>query len=141
MTIPCASESNVVAEASSLNVSIVPLSEVRDDNDKFRIDDGFFSQAPVRAHRTIEALPHVRLGDVSAVFRKGIFDICAVTYADEGIPFVPCGAARSVDQRFVLLWVHHLDAHVDDPPRREVLALFPFRRLRDEVLECVVDDI
>lgn len=71
-----------------LDVSVLKLSEVRQDNAKFRFDDGYFSKLSVFTHRRMENLPHVRLGDTASVFRKGIFDIKASSYTDSGIPFV-----------------------------------------------------
>lgn len=47
-------------------------------------------------------------------------------------------AARRVDDGFRLLRVHHLDAHVDDPARCEVLAFFALRGFIDEVFEGFV---
>lgn len=71
-----------------LDTTVLKLSEVRSDNDKFRIDDAYFSKAAVLALRRIESLPHVRLGEVTREFRKGIFDIKADSYVENGIPFV-----------------------------------------------------
>ena len=36
-------------------------------------------------------MPHARLGEVCAVFRKGIFDIKAESYVESGVPFVRIG--------------------------------------------------
>lgn len=78
-----------------LDVTVLKLSEVQSDNDKFRIDDGYFAKLPVETQRLIEAMPHARLGDLCAVFRKGIFDIKAETYAESGVPFVRIGNLRN----------------------------------------------
>lgn len=69
-------------------MTVLKLSDVREDNEKFRVDDGYFAKLPVLTQRRIEALKHVRLGKVCEVFRKGIFDIKASSYADTGVPFV-----------------------------------------------------
>ena len=71
-----------------LDVTVLKLSEVRADNEKFRVDDGYFAKLPILTQQRIEALPHVRLGEVCSVFRKGIFDIKASSYAEIGVPFV-----------------------------------------------------
>lgn len=71
-----------------LDATVIKLSEVRDDNEKLRIDDGYFSKLAVLTLRRIESLPHVRLGDATSEFRKGIFDIKADSYVESGIPFV-----------------------------------------------------
>ncbi len=77
-----------------LDATILNLSEVKADNEKLRIDDGYFSKLAVLTQRRIEKLPHVRLGEACATFRKGIFDIKAESYVDEGVPFVHIGDLR-----------------------------------------------
>lgn len=67
------------------------MSEVRTDNEKFRVDDGYFAKLPVLTQQRIEALPHLRIGAACSVFRKGIFDIKANSYAETGVPFVRIG--------------------------------------------------
>lgn len=74
-----------------LDITILKLSEVRTDNEKFRVDDGYFAKLPVLTQERVEALPHIRLGAACSVFRKGIFDIKANSYAESGIPFVRIG--------------------------------------------------
>lgn len=71
-----------------LDATVLRLSEVCDDNEKLRIDDGYFSKLAVLTLRRIESLPHIRLGDTASEFRKGIFDIKADSYIEKGIPFV-----------------------------------------------------
>lgn len=75
----------------SLDVAVLSYREVRAENQKFRIDDGYFSKLAVATQRRIEAMPHIRLGDASSTFRKGIFDIKADTYQLSGVPFVRIG--------------------------------------------------
>lgn len=58
------------------------------------MDDGYFAKLPVLTQHRIEALPHLRLGAACSVFRKGIFDIKASSYADSGVPFVRIGNLR-----------------------------------------------
>ena len=53
-----------------------------------RLDDGYFAKLPVLTQRRIEALPHMKFGDICEVFRKGIFDIKADSYTETGVPFV-----------------------------------------------------
>lgn len=74
-----------------LDASILNLSEVRNDNEKFRIDNGFFGKLAVFTQKRVEALPHIRLGIACSTFRKGIFDIKADSYVESGIPFVRIG--------------------------------------------------
>lgn len=38
--------------------------------------------------RRVEAMPHVQLGEIATVVRKGIFDINADVYTETGVPFV-----------------------------------------------------
>jgi type I restriction enzyme S subunit len=73
-----------------LEVSILPLSSVQEENSKIRIDSGYFTKAALQAESLVEALPNDPLGDLTATFRKGIFDIKADTYVDpgEGVPFI-----------------------------------------------------
>lgn len=53
-----------------------------------RIDAQFY-QTKYSANRTIlEQLKCVILGNISSVFRKGIFDIKASSYSSDGVPFV-----------------------------------------------------
>jgi hypothetical protein len=73
---------------------VLKLIEVCADNEKFRIDDGYFSKSAVLTQKHIESLPHIRFGDACSVFRKGIFDIKSSSYADEGVPFVRIGDLR-----------------------------------------------
>ena len=78
-----------------LDITVLRLSEVGTNNDKFRIDAGYFAKLPVLTEGRIEALPHMRLGAVCSVFRKGIFDIKASSYAEVGVPFVRIGNIRN----------------------------------------------
>lgn len=74
-----------------LDATVLSLSEVKADNEKLRIDDGYFSKLAVLTQQRIEKLPNVRLGEACATFRKGIFDIKAESYVDEGVPFIHIG--------------------------------------------------
>ncbi len=73
-----------------LEVSVLRLLELRADNPKQRIDSQYFGHAALAATAAIEAKPFVRFGSIAQVFRKGIFDIKADSYTDQGdgIPFV-----------------------------------------------------
>ncbi len=77
-----------------LDVTVLKLSEVKADNEKFRFDDGYFAKVPVQTQRRIESLPHIRLGELCSVFRKGIFDIKADSYTESGVPFIRIGNLR-----------------------------------------------
>jgi type I restriction enzyme, S subunit len=84
-------ESDGSDRASAIDVSILRMGEVRKDNPRTRLDAGYFSRLAVETQRCLETLPHVRLGAQCRVFRKGIFDIKADTYASSGVPFVRIG--------------------------------------------------
>lgn len=71
-----------------LDITELRLSEVTHDNEKLRIDDTFFNKLAVLTQRRVEAMPHKRLGNISSVVRKGIFDINADAYTETGVPFV-----------------------------------------------------
>jgi type I restriction enzyme S subunit len=78
-----------------LDITELKLSEVRRDNEKLRIDDTFFNKLAVLTQRRVEAMSHARLGDITSVVRKGIFDINADAYTETGIPFVRITNLRS----------------------------------------------
>lgn len=67
------------------------------ENPKARFDSGYFSKGAVAAERLVEGLPNHTFGEIVSVFRKGIFDIKAETYAEpnEGVPFVRIGDLKS----------------------------------------------
>jgi len=71
-----------------LDISELRLSEVSRENEKLRIDDTFFNKLAVLAQRRVEAMPHVQLGEITSVVRKGIFDINSDAYTETGVPFV-----------------------------------------------------
>ena len=66
------------------------LSEVRSENEKLRIDSGYFAKPMLLAERRFRAYAsgYDELGAVFSRFVKGIFDINADAYVDEGVPFV-----------------------------------------------------
>jgi type I restriction enzyme, S subunit len=93
-----------------LEVSILPLSEVGEENSKIRIDSGYFTKAALIAEALVEALPNDPLGDLSATFRKGIFDIKADTYVEpgEGVPFIRITDIKTgMIQRHSTAWIDH----------------------------------
>lgn len=77
----------------TLDVGVMSLSTVRHENTKFRIDSGYFSPQKVALDSHIRSCPsgYVELGMTASKFRKGIFDIKAETYVEEGIPFIRIG--------------------------------------------------
>lgn len=79
------------SELTNVDATVLKLSEVRTDNDKFRIDARYFSKAALVAQARVEQLRHVRFGDIADVFRKGIFDIKADSYVEAGVPFIRIG--------------------------------------------------
>jgi hypothetical protein len=93
-----------------LEVSIIPLSEVSEENSKIRIDSGYFTKAALAAEAIVEALPNDPLGDLSTTFRKGIFDIKADTYVEpgEGVPFIRITDIRTgMIQKHSTAWIDH----------------------------------
>jgi hypothetical protein len=73
-----------------LEATEMMLSEIRVDNDKLRIDSGYFAKPMLLAERKIRDYTHGydELGLVFKRFVKGIFDINADAYVDAGVPFV-----------------------------------------------------
>ena len=69
------------------------LSHIRRLGEKLRLDSKYFSKAAVAARHLVETIPSDRLEDITAVMRKGIFDIKADTYAEpgNGVPFIRIG--------------------------------------------------
>ena len=93
-----------------LEVSILPLSSVQEENSKIRIDSGFFTKAALQAESLVEGLPNDPLGDLTATFRKGIFDIKADTYVDpgEGVRFIRItDIKRGMIQKHSTAWIDH----------------------------------
>lgn len=77
-----------------LEITVLGLRAVRLNNDKLRLDSGYFAKLAVQTQKLVEARPHVSMGSLCSTFRKGIFDIKAESYVDEGIPFVRIGDLR-----------------------------------------------
>jgi len=53
-----------------------------------RLDAEYYQPEYLETRKLVSALLHTTLGEVSNKFKKGIFDIKADTYTDEGIPFI-----------------------------------------------------
>jgi len=81
---------------SGLEAVEVRLSAVLAENPEFRLDSPFFAGPHGRNRLTIEGLAcaKVHLGSICGSVRKGIFDINASTYQEEGVPFVRIGDLR-----------------------------------------------
>jgi hypothetical protein len=73
-----------------LEVTEMRLSDVREDNDKLRIDSGYFSKPMLAADKNVRAYVggYDELGQLFSRFVKGIFDINAESYVDTGVPFL-----------------------------------------------------
>lgn len=73
-----------------LEATEMMLSEVRSENEKLRIDSGYFAKPMLLAERRIRAYAsgYDELGALFSRFVKGIFDINADAYVQEGVPFV-----------------------------------------------------
>src|ERR1700683_759522 len=50
-------------------------------------------------------------------------------------------AACRVDQSFILVRIEHLDTHIDDPTRSEILAFFSLCRLVYQILERIIYNV
>lgn len=66
-------------------VSIIKKSQLEGAK---RLDAEYYQPEYLETRELISAMPHVALGEACSKFRKGIFDIKADTYTDEGIPFI-----------------------------------------------------
>ena len=53
----------------------------------FRLDPEFWRPEYLRVERTIRRLPHKSLGALELSLRKGVFNILAESYVEEGVPF------------------------------------------------------
>jgi hypothetical protein len=53
----------------------------------FRLDPEFWRPEYLAVEREISRLPHETLGELSLSLRKGVFNILAESYVDEGVPF------------------------------------------------------
>lgn len=73
-----------------LEVVELRLSEVRCENEKLRLDSGYFAKPMLAADAVARAYPGGcdDLGMLFSRFVKGIFDINANSYSDEGVPFL-----------------------------------------------------
>lgn len=75
---------------SGLEAIEVKLCDVLAENPEFRLDSNFFAGPHGRNRLAIERLScaKVRLDTISRSIRKGIFNINASSYQDEGVPFI-----------------------------------------------------
>lgn len=66
------------------------LSEVQRENEKLRLDSGYFAKPMLAAEAKIRAYPNSNdeLGPLFSRFVKGVFDINAESYCDTGVPFL-----------------------------------------------------
>lgn len=73
-----------------LEVSELMLSEVQRENEKLRLDSGYFAKPMLAAEAIIRAYPNGNdeLGPLFSRFVKGVFDINAESYCDTGVPFL-----------------------------------------------------
>jgi hypothetical protein len=73
-----------------LDANELRLSDVRKDNRKLRLDSAFFSKQALADDARVKSYPggFDELGAICSRFVKGIFDINASSYVDEGVPFV-----------------------------------------------------
>lgn len=80
-----------------LEATVLSLSEVRRDNEKLRVDSAYFGKAAMRLESEVRSFKtgFVELGDTARTFRKGIFDIKADSYTEEGVPFIRISNLRN----------------------------------------------
>jgi type I restriction enzyme S subunit len=73
-----------------LEITEMLLSDARRENDKLRIDSGYFAKPMLKAEALVRAYPsgYDELGPLFSRFVKGVFDINAESYTDSGIPFL-----------------------------------------------------
>jgi type I restriction enzyme M protein len=73
-----------------LEITELALSDVRKENDKLRIDSGYFAKPMLAADRQVRAYRGGcdELGSLFGRFAKGVFDINAEAYAESGVPFL-----------------------------------------------------
>jgi len=73
-----------------LEVTELYLSEVRRENQKLRLDSGYFAKPMLATNAVVRSYPsgHDELGALFSRFVKGIFDINADSYTDNGVPFL-----------------------------------------------------
>jgi type I restriction enzyme M protein len=73
-----------------LEVVELRLAEVQRENEKLRLDSGYFAKPMLAADAVARAYPGGcdDLGKLFSRFVKGIFDINASSYTDEGVPFL-----------------------------------------------------
>ena len=73
-----------------LEITELKLSDVRCENEKLRIDSGYFAKEMLAADQLIRTHDrgHDELGPLFSRFVKGVFDINAESYGDTGVPFL-----------------------------------------------------
>jgi hypothetical protein len=73
-----------------LDANEIRLSDLRKDNKKLRLDSAFFSKQALQDDARVKSYPggFDELGALCSRFVKGIFDINANSYVDDGVPFV-----------------------------------------------------
>jgi len=83
-------EARYTAALERLDITVLPLSLVRKRNEKLRIDSGYVSKESLRIDNSVRHYKGgvVDLGSLCNGFVKGIFDINASSYVEDGVPFV-----------------------------------------------------
>lgn len=73
-----------------LEINEIYMSKIRHDNDKFRIDSGYFSKLVLIVEQMVRSYAHGfnDLGVLFSRFAKGIFQINSDAYVEKGIPFL-----------------------------------------------------
>lgn len=103
-----------------LEVTEIRLKDVRKNNEKLRIDSGYFAKPMLAAEQAIRthANGYNELGRLFSRFIKGIFDINADAYVDVGVPFLRIlnlrnGVIDDSDMAMIPETVHRLEAKTE----------------------------
>lgn len=83
-------EARYKALLKRLDITVLTLSAVRNESDKLRFDSGYVSKKVLRADKIVRRYRNgtIDLGSLCSLFVKGIFDLSAESYVDEGVPFL-----------------------------------------------------
>lgn len=95
-----------------LEVTELMLAEIQKDNEKLRIDSGYFAKPMLEADKKVRDFPNGfdDLGILFDRFVKGIFDINADSYVEIGIPFVRIQNLKNglIDERNIAFIPEHI---------------------------------
>lgn len=90
------------------------------ENEKIRLDSGYFDKQALHAVGLLDGKVTEKLGAMSSTMRKGIFDIKAETYVEEGegVPFVRIGDMKGgLIEAGATAWISN-EAHAKEAKTR-----------------------